>query len=476
MTKIFLSYRRLDSQAITDRIYETLVETFGKENVFQDVSGIPAGVNFKTYLERAVGDCDVLLVVIGQQWLNIQDDDGNQRLANPSDFVRIEIEAGLKRDDVLVIPLMVDNARMPAENTLPESLRPLHFLQSAKIRYNPDFTGDMQGLIQRIRAYMKESTAQRRMIAGATQPRKRRAGLVVAGLAILAALIAFAIINPLEDNGNNNNRNDPEETSTQAVAVEPTPNASPTSSPTPSHEALTATPSSTSTIAATNTATLSPTPTASPSPTSTATYTPSTIFIVSSATSLTQSDVIFPTNTLTVTATWTAPIPVQATNEPIISTPQSTATSLVECTAIVNEPTLNVRSGPSTANSIVGQVRQGDILLILTRDFSTSYIAINFRGSLAYVATEFVTIDCGTTPTLESTPTTAATCSVTTTIDANIRSGPSISYPLIGTAIKDTVLMTTTDDFDPAAYIPVIYLGQVGYVSPNVVIVNCSGG
>lgn len=245
MAKIFLSYRRSDSQSITDRIYETLAEAFGKDNVFQDVSGIPAGVNFKTYLERVVGECDVLLVVIGQQWLTIKDDEGNRRLDNPADYVRIEIEAGLKRDDVLVIPLLVDNARMAAESALPDSLRPLHLLEADRIRHNPDYARDMADLIQRIRDYMKESTAQRRKIATSGHPKKWRAGLAVIGVASLAALIVLALVNPLGDDGRRGNDNAGDETPSKEAALLPSPTTSPspsattTNSPTPSETSTT---------------------------------------------------------------------------------------------------------------------------------------------------------------------------------------------------------------------------------------------
>lgn len=50
MPRIFISYRRSDSQGITGRIYDRLVEKFGERSVFQDVDDIPPGVDFRTYL------------------------------------------------------------------------------------------------------------------------------------------------------------------------------------------------------------------------------------------------------------------------------------------------------------------------------------------------------------------------------------------------------------------------------------------
>jgi hypothetical protein len=72
-------------------------------------------------ITRAVGSCDVLLALIGDQWLTAKDEDGQRRLDDPDDFVRLEIEAALTRD-VRVIPILVDGARMPRAGELPASL------------------------------------------------------------------------------------------------------------------------------------------------------------------------------------------------------------------------------------------------------------------------------------------------------------------------------------------------------------------
>ena len=72
-------------------------------------------------ITRAVGSCDVLLALIGEQWLTITDAHGRRRLDDPDDFVRLEIEAALTRN-VRVIPILVDGARMPRADELPPSL------------------------------------------------------------------------------------------------------------------------------------------------------------------------------------------------------------------------------------------------------------------------------------------------------------------------------------------------------------------
>ena len=94
--RIFISYRRSDSADIAGRIYDRLIGRFGKDPVFKDVDLIPLGLDFKEYLDKKVGECDVLLAILGDRWLEASDITGKNRLEDPTDFVRIEIESALE--------------------------------------------------------------------------------------------------------------------------------------------------------------------------------------------------------------------------------------------------------------------------------------------------------------------------------------------------------------------------------------------
>jgi hypothetical protein len=143
---IFISYRRSDSADIAGRIYDRLIDRFGKNPVFKDVDSIPLGLDFKEYLGKKVGDCVVLLAIIGDRWLDASYPSRKKRLKDPSDFVRIEIESALERG-IPVIPLMVRGAEMPHEDLLPPSLRKLVYRNGIPIRSDPDFHRDMDRLI-----------------------------------------------------------------------------------------------------------------------------------------------------------------------------------------------------------------------------------------------------------------------------------------------------------------------------------------
>ncbi|GEM_PF-2141725 len=147
MAKIFLSYRRSDSPAMCDRIYARLVEHFGKDAVFKDIDSIPLGADFAQYIEQCIAQCAVMLVIIGPKWLYIANADGVQRLDDPQDFVRMEIETAL-RSGIHVIPIAVDGAGIPIPEHLPPSLRPLVRHNSWEVHHDPYFDTDMQRILK----------------------------------------------------------------------------------------------------------------------------------------------------------------------------------------------------------------------------------------------------------------------------------------------------------------------------------------
>ncbi len=151
---IFLSYRRADSADVSGRIYDRLVGAFDKVAVFKDVDSIPLGTDFKEYLDEKVSECNVLLAVIGDKWLEVSDARGKRRLEDPQDFVRIEIESALARN-IPVIPLLVRGAPMPSEDELPEGLKKLAFRNGTQIRADPDFHRDMDRVIAALKGYVE---------------------------------------------------------------------------------------------------------------------------------------------------------------------------------------------------------------------------------------------------------------------------------------------------------------------------------
>lgn len=149
MPTIFVSYRRADTQAVTDRLYARFAQTFGEKSLFRDVDSIPLAQDFRAAIEKAIIMADVLIVVIGQNWLDAVDANGARRLDNPIDAVRLEVETGM-RHAKLIVPLLVNGAAMPPADRLPPSMYQLSFINGAVVRDGANFDADLQRVIDLI--------------------------------------------------------------------------------------------------------------------------------------------------------------------------------------------------------------------------------------------------------------------------------------------------------------------------------------
>lgn len=153
MPKIFISYRRDDTSLVVDKIYNSLSKAFGRANVFRDIHSIDLASNFEDEIIKALANCDFVLVIIGEKWINITDKTGNRRLASADDFVRLEVETALRNPQVKVIPVCIDNTKMPDEEDLPSRTLKKLLEKNGTVLHSQDpyFTQDIQSLIKRIK-------------------------------------------------------------------------------------------------------------------------------------------------------------------------------------------------------------------------------------------------------------------------------------------------------------------------------------
>src|SRR5262245_54500109 len=121
MPGTFISYRREDAAGYAGRLRESLERRLGAARVFRDVDTIQPGQDFVKAIEARLADCKVMLVIIGREWLDARNAAGARRLDDPFDFVRLEVAAGLARVDVLVVPVLVEEAPMPTAAQLPDN-------------------------------------------------------------------------------------------------------------------------------------------------------------------------------------------------------------------------------------------------------------------------------------------------------------------------------------------------------------------
>ena len=145
--RIFISYRRSDSAAIVGYIYERLAARYRKESIFRDINKMPLGKNFYQHIKEELADCDVVLVVIGPQWL-ATDAQGQSRIQQADDPVRLEVEAALA-SGATVIPVLVEGAAIPKPADLPESLKDFPALAGTRVNVE-DFDAHIERLSQSI--------------------------------------------------------------------------------------------------------------------------------------------------------------------------------------------------------------------------------------------------------------------------------------------------------------------------------------
>ena len=137
---IFINYRKDDSNWNALALYNDLLKYFDKEQLFKDFNAILPGDDFAVSIQNALNKCNVLLVVIGRNWLRMEGPDGKRRLDDPDDFVRLEIATALERG-VQVVPVLFDGTPMPKPEELPENLRTLcrrQFIEIDPKRFEDD--------------------------------------------------------------------------------------------------------------------------------------------------------------------------------------------------------------------------------------------------------------------------------------------------------------------------------------------------
>jgi hypothetical protein len=157
---IFINYRRGDDPGFTQALFSRLEQAFPPERLFMDVDNIAPGLDFMQVLNDEVARCDVLIAVIGKNWLGAADESGERRLDNPDDFVRIEIESALSQKK-RVIPVLVNDAKMPRSTELPEGLKPFARCNAVRLTHER-FRADTQGLIEALEDVLSEAEAARK--------------------------------------------------------------------------------------------------------------------------------------------------------------------------------------------------------------------------------------------------------------------------------------------------------------------------
>ena len=136
-----------------------------------DIDSIPPGVDFEEHVRDEIEICDVVLVLIGDDWLSAATHEGARRIDNPDDFVRLEIETALSSPRVSLVPVLVEGAEMPRPAELPESIRGLARINAIELS-DQRWSADIERLAKVIRELeaQQEGRALRRPGTAAAAP------------------------------------------------------------------------------------------------------------------------------------------------------------------------------------------------------------------------------------------------------------------------------------------------------------------
>ena len=173
MQRVFLSYRRADQHA-AGLLRAEIERRVGRPCVFMDTRNVGLRQEFPDQIERAVGAADIVLVLVGQGWLQEQ-----ERLADPDDWVRREPEIALGGSGSIV-PVLLDDATLPATESLPAEVQ--------------RFTASQ--------AYRVDSAHLDRDVADLTRSlglRRSRRGLAAATAAAVVAVAGIVVVATRDD-------------------------------------------------------------------------------------------------------------------------------------------------------------------------------------------------------------------------------------------------------------------------------------
>jgi hypothetical protein len=189
---LFISYRRDDSDAAAGRIRDWLRLKRPGWKVFFDTSSIDVGADFRSAIETAIAKSRTMLVIIGKAWLGQVNGSENKRINEADDVVRFEVATALS-NGLLVIPVLINDTKMPAKTDLPADIQPVTGRNAITIR-QAHFDDDFANLLAAIERKGKGELAPRPVIARVSWMMAVATGAFVALAALLVALaILFAV-------------------------------------------------------------------------------------------------------------------------------------------------------------------------------------------------------------------------------------------------------------------------------------------
>lgn len=184
MGNVFISYRRSETAGEARALFKDLAAALGSGSVFMDVDTIALGRDFRETVRDRLASSEIMLALVGKDWVRIKDAAGRRRLDDPDDFVRLEIETALNRG-IPVIPVLVQGATMPKIDELPQEIRNFTFRNAFELSHSR-WESDVHELLRRLALVREDGRPAQEPISGPPRQRPRRPWLTLAGAALLS--------------------------------------------------------------------------------------------------------------------------------------------------------------------------------------------------------------------------------------------------------------------------------------------------
>ena len=184
MKRAFISYRRGPSTPYARQIYDELSERVGRDRVFFDIDTLEPGTDFLEVIERHIDQSGLMLVIIDPTWSTVEHPNGNLRLDDEDDPVRMEVSRALERK-LTVLPVLVAGAKMPKADALPEDLKPFVRRQAYELT-DTHWGDDMDELVKRVASSLE--------IKRVKPARKRGSASDESGRGFLKGTIAASVL------------------------------------------------------------------------------------------------------------------------------------------------------------------------------------------------------------------------------------------------------------------------------------------
>ena len=132
--RVFVSYRRRDSVAEAYLLTVLLRSRFGRNRIFLDTTGIEPGERWPDRLLEAIEASDVVLAIIGASYASVTREGAQVPcIFEEGDWVRLELAQAI-RFRKRIVPVLINNARLPSRTEIPEDLHPMLDYQAFRLR------------------------------------------------------------------------------------------------------------------------------------------------------------------------------------------------------------------------------------------------------------------------------------------------------------------------------------------------------